>query len=56
MRLPTAVSHDRSRTQWHAYRYHPEGSRTDVDTGWVTEDGQVVALLPPVHPDQFSAP
>lgn len=55
LRLPTAVSHDRSRTQWHAYRYHPHGNQAEVDTGWATEDGQAVALLPPVHPDQFSA-
>lgn len=54
LQLPTAVSHDRSRTQWHAYRYHPDGSQVDVDGGWATEDGQVVALLPPVHPDQFT--
>jgi len=54
--LPTAVSHDRSRTQWHAYRYHQHGSPATVDGGWATEDGQAVALLPPVHPDQLDAP
>ncbi|MGH3936744.1 MAG: CRISPR-associated protein Cas5 [Pseudonocardiaceae bacterium] len=56
LQLPTAISLDRSRTQWHAYRYHHNGSPAQVDGGWVTEDGQVVALLPPVHPDQFTAP
>ncbi|MGH3898031.1 MAG: CRISPR-associated protein Cas5 [Pseudonocardiaceae bacterium] len=54
LRLPTAISLDRSRTQWHAYRYHQDGIPAQVDGGWVTEDGQVVALLPPVHPDQFT--
>ncbi len=54
LQLPTAVSHDRSRTQWHAYRYHQDGSRAEVDAGWATEDGQAVVLLPPVHPDQFT--
>jgi hypothetical protein len=56
LQLPTAISYDRSRTQWHAYRYHPDGSRTGVDVGWATEDGQAVAPLPPVHPNQFTAP
>ena len=55
LRLPTAVSHDRSRTQWHAYRYHRDGIQADIDGGWATEDGQAVALLHPVHPDQFTA-
>lgn len=54
LQLPTSISHDRSRTQWHAYRYHPNGIQTDVDSEWATEDGQAVALLPPVHPDQFT--
>jgi hypothetical protein len=54
LQLPTAVSLNRSRTQWHAYRYHQNGSWADVDGGWATEDGQAVALLPPVHPDQFT--
>jgi len=53
LRLPSAVSLDRSRTRWHAYRYHRDGARAEVDTEWATEDGQAVALLPPVHPDQF---
>lgn len=55
LQLPTSISHDRSRTQWHPYRYHPHGIQVEVDGGWATEDGQAVALLPPVHPDQFSA-
>lgn len=55
LRLPTAISHDRARTRWHAYRYHRNGSPADVDGGWATEDGQAVALLPPVHPDQVTA-
>ncbi|MGH3911383.1 MAG: CRISPR-associated protein Cas5 [Pseudonocardiaceae bacterium] len=55
LQLPTTVSHDRSRTRWHAYRYHQAGSQAEVDAGWATEDGQAVALLLPVHPDQFTA-
>ncbi|MGH3494008.1 MAG: CRISPR-associated protein Cas5 [Sciscionella sp.] len=55
LQLPTAVSHDRSRTQWHAYRYHQGGTQAEVDSGWATEDGQAVALLPPVHPDLLGA-
>ncbi|MGH3931621.1 MAG: CRISPR-associated protein Cas5, partial [Pseudonocardiaceae bacterium] len=53
LQLPTSISLDRSRTQWHAYRYHPDGSRAEVTGEWATEDGQAVTLLPPVHPDQF---
>ncbi|MGH3936756.1 MAG: CRISPR-associated protein Cas5 [Pseudonocardiaceae bacterium] len=54
LQLPTAVSHDRARARWHPYRYHRNGSQADVAVGWATEDGQGVALLPPVHPDQFT--
>ncbi|MGH3916451.1 MAG: CRISPR-associated protein Cas5 [Pseudonocardiaceae bacterium] len=54
LQLPTAISLDRSRTQWHAYRYHREGIPAEVHGEWATEDGQAVVLLPPVHPDQFT--
>jgi len=55
LRLPTAISADRARTRWDAYRYAATSAKdTPIDEGWVTEDGQAVTLLPPVHPDQFT--
>jgi CRISPR-associated protein Cas5t len=53
LRLPTAVSTDRARTRWDAYRYSAAGSEAQIEGCWVTDDGQAVALLPPVHPAQF---
>jgi CRISPR-associated endonuclease/helicase Cas3/CRISPR-associated protein Cas5t len=55
LQLPTAVSLDRSRTRWDAYRYHPTGSDTAIEQGWATENGDAVLLLPPVHPHQLAA-
>jgi hypothetical protein len=55
LRLPTAVSLDRARTRWDAYRYAAAGSDEQVDAGLVSDEGQAVALLPPVHPAQFAA-
>jgi CRISPR-associated Cas5-like protein len=56
LRLPTAISEDRSRTRWDGYRYAPNGDARDrIDADFVTEDGQAVALLPPVHPDLITA-
>jgi CRISPR-associated Cas5-like protein len=55
LRLPTAVSTDRARTQWDAYRYATTGGDDAMSgDGWVTEGGQAIALLPPVHPAQFT--
>ena len=54
LRLPTAVSADRARTRWDAYRYAAIGARQQIDADLATADGQVVALLPPVHPAQFT--
>ncbi|MFE3279557.1 CRISPR-associated protein Cas5 [Nocardia sp. NPDC059239] len=54
-RLTTAVSIDRARTRWGSYRYAAQGAATDIDTGLVTDTGQAVALLPPIHPAQLSA-
>lgn len=54
MRLPTAVSTDRARTRWDAYRYAAAGENTKTISGWTTEEGQAVVLLPPVHPAQFT--
>jgi hypothetical protein len=50
LRLPTAISEDRSRTRWDDFRYSARGVREVVDTELVTGDGQAVALLPPTHP------
>jgi CRISPR-associated protein Cas5t len=56
LRLPTAISEDRSRTRWDGYRYAADGNaREPVNADYVTEDGQAVALLPPVHPDLITA-
>jgi CRISPR-associated protein Cas5t len=54
LQLPTAVSLDRSRTRWDAYRYHPTGSHTAIEQGWATENDDAVVLLPPVHPQQLA--
>jgi CRISPR-associated protein Cas5t len=51
MRLPTAISEDRSRIRWDAYRYAKNGTSEEaIAASLVTSDGQVVALLPPTHP------
>jgi CRISPR-associated Cas5-like protein len=56
LRLPTAISEDRSRTRWDGYRYAATGNAKDrIDADYVTQDGQAVALLPPVHPDLIAA-
>lgn len=54
MRLTTAISLDRARSRWDSYRYAPGGARSRIDTGLVTEHGQAVAILPPVHPAQLT--
>ncbi|NKZ03310.1 CRISPR-associated protein Cas5 [Actinomadura latina] len=54
MRLTTVISDDRARFKWDSYRYAPSGARTDIDTGLATEQGQAVAMLPPVHPDHLA--
>lgn len=61
LRLPTAVSLDRSRTRWDDYRFDSTGKATEVvgGGGWSTSDGQAVVPLPPTHPvhtDPSSAP
>jgi CRISPR-associated Cas5-like protein len=55
LRLPTAVSTDRARTRWDAYRYAAMAVEEEIASDWVTSDGQAVVLLPPVHPAQFAA-
>lgn len=51
LRLPTAVSFDRSRTRWHEYVYDATGT-ADVVAGsaWSAPDGYAVVPLPPTHP------
>lgn len=56
LRLPTAISADRARTRWDAYRYAATHGEVQVSGDWVTADGQAVVLLPPVHPAQFTGP
>jgi CRISPR-associated Cas5-like protein len=56
LRLPTAVSLDRGRTRWDGYHFDADGrSEALVTCDWVDADGQAVALVPYVHPDQFAA-
>ncbi|HEY9476542.1 MAG TPA: CRISPR-associated protein Cas5 [Mycobacteriales bacterium] len=51
LQLSTAVSLDRARTRWGAYRYHKDGwPRPVTTTDLVDPDGQAVVRLPPVHP------
>jgi CRISPR-associated protein Cas5t len=54
LRLPTAVSTDRARTRWDAYRYAATRREDQIEGGLVAGDGQAVVLLPPVHPAQFA--
>ncbi|MEO3753614.1 CRISPR-associated protein Cas5 [Streptomyces sp. B6B3] len=56
MRLTTAVSLDRERVRWDGYCYAASGSPALIDTGWSTDSGQAVALLPSVHPHQLAIP
>jgi CRISPR-associated Cas5-like protein len=52
LRLPTAVSLDRSRTRWDDYHYNAGHRATagEYPAAHSTTDGQAVALLPPTHP------
>ena len=56
MRLPTAISEDRSRTRWDADRYSKSGKeQAEITADYVTTDRQVIALLPPTHPSLLAA-
>ncbi|MDX3099965.1 CRISPR-associated protein Cas5 [Nonomuraea angiospora] len=56
LRLPTAISLDRGRTRWDGYHFDASGrGEVLVASDWADEDGQAVALVPPMHPGQFSA-
>ncbi|NJP97976.1 CRISPR-associated protein Cas5 [Nonomuraea sp. FMUSA5-5] len=55
LRLPTAISIDRGRTRWDGYHFDASGrSEVAVTADWADEEGQAVALVPPVHPGQFA--
>jgi CRISPR-associated Cas5-like protein len=50
LRLPTAVSLDRSRTRWDDYRYDASGHASGIASDWSDEHGQAVLPLPATHP------
>lgn len=51
LRLPTAVSLDRSRTRWDDYHFDPAGRASAlVAAGWADPQGRAVVPLPPTHP------
>ncbi|MEV0605641.1 CRISPR-associated protein Cas5 [Polymorphospora rubra] len=51
LRLPTAVSLDRSRTRWDEYRYDATGIAGEIESPWHDERGRAVLPLPSPHPD-----
>lgn len=51
LQLPTAISNDRARTRWDAYRYAATRGDVQVESDWATPEGQAVVWLPKVHPD-----
>jgi CRISPR-associated Cas5-like protein len=53
LRLPTAISEDRSRTRWGEYRYAASKGDAAISADYVTPDEQAVVLLPPTHPSTF---
>jgi CRISPR-associated protein Cas5t len=55
LRMATAVSVDRTRTRWNAYRYAAGGSRNELPDGLATADGQAVPLISSVHPAALKA-
>nr|WP_055506816.1 CRISPR-associated protein Cas5 [Nonomuraea pusilla] len=53
LRLPTAVSFDRARTRWDAYRFATDGAAVQVVTGSRSDEhGRAVVMLPSAHPVQ----
>lgn len=56
LRLPTAISLDRTRTRWDSYRYHPRGADITIAADGVTDEGTAVVFLPPVHPRHATGP
>jgi CRISPR-associated protein Cas5t len=55
LRLPVAISDDRSLTRWGEFRYAVSGTSHEIGADYVTADGQAIALLPPTHPDASAA-
>lgn len=56
LRLPTAISEDRSLTRWGEYRYAATGSIREITRAdYVAADGQAIMLLPPTHPSTLGA-
>lgn len=55
LRLPVAISDDRSRTRWGEFRYAASGSAHEISADYVTADGQAIVLVPPTHPDALAA-
>lgn len=53
LRLPTAISEDRSRTRWGEYRFAASGGDLMIDGDYVTPGGQAVVFLPPTHPSSL---
>jgi CRISPR-associated protein Cas5t len=53
LRLPTAISEDRSQTRWGEYRYASSGGNRMINGDYVTADGQTVAFLQPTHPSSL---
>ncbi|MEV6823106.1 CRISPR-associated helicase Cas3' [Nocardiopsis dassonvillei] len=51
VRMPHAISPDRSRIRWGTYRYAPKGSTALVDSPLRTDSGQAVVPLRAVHPE-----
>jgi CRISPR-associated protein Cas5t len=53
LRLPTAISEDRSQTCWGEYRYAATGGNREIGGNYVTTGGQAVVFLPPTHPSSL---
>lgn len=55
LQLPTAVSADRARTRWDAYRYSATGASDEIASPLATSDGQAIPFLEGVHPSTLEA-
>lgn len=56
LRLPAAVSSDRARTRWEAYRYAASGSSDEIPAALATAGGQAVPYIEGVHPQTAGSP
>lgn len=50
LRVPTAISIDRTATQWGSYWYFPNSGTMPVGPCYQTPDGEAVVPLPATHP------